>query len=91
MGRRRQGITILQKTNNYSTEDLVKNEGNTYPIADSSRVICMPNEFNDDLKEVLKEELKEEVMEVLREKFKENIQKQLIEYQDNTNKKLEKT
>jgi ribosome recycling factor len=30
-------------------------------------------------------------MEELQEKFKENIQKQLKDYQDNMNKKLEKT
>jgi hypothetical protein len=39
----------------------------------------------------LKNELIEILMKELDEKLKENIQKQLKEYQDSTNKRLEKT
>jgi hypothetical protein len=43
------------------------------------------------LKEKLKKDLIYILMEELKEKHKENIQYQLKAYQDNTNKKLEKT
>jgi adenylate kinase family enzyme len=53
------------------------------------------NELNDAHKEFLKEEIKNELFEILMEKLqdkvKENIQNQLKEYQDNTNKRVEKT
>jgi uncharacterized protein involved in exopolysaccharide biosynthesis len=86
MGRRRQGNSTPQKNNN-SIEDLLGNEGNEYLIPDPKRkIINMANE----LKEELKNEYSEIIREKLQEKVKENIQNQLKEYQDTTNKKLEK-
>jgi predicted alpha/beta-fold hydrolase len=62
----------------------VENEGNKFPFADPTGIMVnMSNELNEDLKELLKEELIEEL--------KKNIQKQPKEYQNHTNKKLEKT
>jgi hypothetical protein len=96
MGRRsRQENTTPQKTKINSTEDLVEKERNEYPAANPSRMrISMSNEFNEDLKEVLKEvftkDFKEELRKDLKEKLTENIQKQLKEYQEDTDKKLEK-
>jgi hypothetical protein len=69
MGRRRRQRNItLQKTNNNLTKDLVENEGNEFPVTDTSRMmIKMTNKFNKDLKEVLKEDLKKECKEEIME------------------------
>jgi hypothetical protein len=54
----RQGNTTPQKTNNISIEDLVENEGNEYPVADSRRMMTsISNELSEDLKDMLKEDL----------------------------------
>jgi hypothetical protein len=60
IGRRKgQGTTPPHKTNN-SIEDLVENEENEYPGADSIRMmISMSNELKEDHKEMFKEELME--------------------------------
>jgi hypothetical protein len=73
----------------------VGNEENEYPLADHNRMISISNELNDIHKEMIKEEFKNElieiVMEDLQENLKKNTQNQLKEYQDNRNKKLERT
>jgi hypothetical protein len=55
----------------------------------------MSNELNGVCEELFKVELKNELigifMDKIQEKVKENIEKQLKEYQDKTNKILEKT
>jgi hypothetical protein len=93
--RRKQGSSFLKKANN-STEDLVGNEESEYPVPDPNRLmINVTNELNAVHKKLFKEEFKNELIEILmeklQEKVKQNIQNQLKEYQDNTNKKLEKT
>jgi hypothetical protein len=95
MGRRRkQGNSTPQKSNN-STENLVGNEENEYPVPYHNRMmISMYNELSDDYKDLHKKELKNELietlMEKLQDKIKQNIQNQFKEYQDTTNRKLEK-
>jgi hypothetical protein len=95
MGRkRRQGNKTPERTTNI-IEDSAENEENEHPLAETSRMtISMSNESNEVHKDMLKE-LKNELIEILMkeldEKLKENIQKQLKEYQDSTNKRLEKT
>jgi glycerol-3-phosphate dehydrogenase len=94
MGRRRQGNTTPHKTNNNSIQDLAANEGNEFPVAHPSRMgMRMSNELNEELKEILQRRaqkgLKEKLTKELKEKL--NIQKQLKEYQENTDNKLEKT
>jgi flagellar capping protein FliD len=93
--RRRQGNPTPQKSNN-SIEDLVGNEENKYPVPDTNRmVINITNELNDIHKKSLKEELTDELFETLMEKLqetvKQNVQNEVNQYQDSTNKKLEKT
>jgi hypothetical protein len=52
--RRMEGNSTPQKTNN-STEDLVGNEENEYPVPDPNRMmINMSNELNDNHKEFFK-------------------------------------
>jgi hypothetical protein len=96
MGKRRQGNYNPSKKTKNSIEALVENEGNEYTVSDPTRImISMSNKLNEYYKEMLKKYLKgdfkEELMEELQEKYKGNIQKQLKAYQDNTDKKLEKT
>jgi predicted nuclease with TOPRIM domain len=72
------------------------NKENDYSIPDSNRMmINMANEFNNIHKEFLKQDIKNELIEILMEKLqemvKQNIQNQLKECQDITNRKLEKT
>jgi predicted nuclease with TOPRIM domain len=74
----------------------VGNKENDYSIPDSNRMmINMANEFNNIHKEFLKQDIKNELIEILMEKLqemvKQNIQNQLKECQDITNRKLEKT
>jgi hypothetical protein len=86
---------IPQKINS-SMENLVRNEENENPVPDPNRVmINVTNEHNDVHKELLKVEIENEVIEILMEKLqvkvKENIENQLRDYQDNTNKNCEDT
>jgi hypothetical protein len=74
----------------------VVNEKNECPISDPSRIMAsMSNELNGVHKETLKEYVKKDILDILKEdlqeKLEKNIQNQMKEYQDNTNKKLEKT
>jgi hypothetical protein len=70
MGRRRiqplKRLTVIQ-----NDSLLVESEGNEYLVADPSRIICMSNELNGDLKEMLKEELIVELKEMFKE-YKNN-------------------
>jgi predicted nuclease with TOPRIM domain len=94
--RRRQGNFIPQKNNN-SIEDLVGNEENEYPVLDPNRIrINITNELNNvHKKKSLKEEIMDELIEIRMEKLqeivKQNIQNDLKQYQDTTNKKLKNT
>jgi hypothetical protein len=77
-------------------ENLVRNEENENPVPDPNRLmINVTNEHNDAHKELLKVEIENEVIEILMEKLqvkvKENIENQLRDYQDNTNKNCEDT
>jgi hypothetical protein len=72
----------------------VENEENKYPVLDLNRMmINMTNELNDihkkkTLKEEIMNELKEILMKKLQETVQQNIQYELTEYQDITNKIL---
>jgi hypothetical protein len=95
MGRKRgQGNFTPQKKNN-SIKDLVENEENEYPVPDPNRMMKnIINKLNDIHKKNLSEEIMEAIMEILMEKLqkmvKENVQDELKQYQDATNK-LQKT
>jgi hypothetical protein len=76
-------------------ENLVGNADNEYPKAGPCRMmINVYNELNEVCKGMLKQDLRKELigelMEDLHEKLKDNIQKQLKEYQDGTNKMLKR-
>jgi hypothetical protein len=69
MGRRRQGNSTPQKTNN-SIEDFVVNEENEYQVPDSNRIVTnMTNEINGIHKKSLREEIMNEPTEIFIEKL----------------------
>jgi hypothetical protein len=97
MGRRRRPGNFTAQKNNISIEKLMGNEENEYPVLTKKKpIINITNELNDiqknkSLKEEIMDELNEILMDKLQETFKQNVQDELKQYQDVTNKKLEKT
>jgi hypothetical protein len=75
MGRRRQGNSTPQKTNN-SLEDLVGNEENEYVAPHPNRmIITMSNEFIDTHKEMLKEVIKKSSLRYSWRSFKRRLKR----------------
>jgi hypothetical protein len=75
--RRRPGNSTQQKTNN-STEDLVENEENEYPVPDPNRtMLIMTNEPNIVHKKYFKEEIMNENSEIVREKLPDTVKQKV--------------
>jgi TPP-dependent pyruvate/acetoin dehydrogenase alpha subunit len=87
--------TILSQKNKV-VQDLEQNEENRYPDPDSNKTkINYTKEPNEAHKNTLKEEIlqviNENFIEMLLDMVKQNIQEALKKFQDNKNKKYEKT